>query len=117
MATTFSQLWDEIKTAALNEVQSVKNIIVQWEGRIVPTIEADLVTVLSQFKSLAVNMVTTLAAAEFANLTGGQKQTITVNTIIQSALAAGKPVALQDAQLLAQQAYQAVKAAVADVTK
>lgn len=117
MASTFSQLWEEIKTTALNEVQSLKNTIIQWEGRIVPTVEQDLVLVLAQFKSLAVNMVTTLAAQEFANLTGGQKQTITVNTIIQSALAAGKPVALQDAQLLAQQAYQAVKQAVADVSK
>jgi hypothetical protein len=117
MANTFSDLWDEIKTAALNEVQSLKNTIIQWEGRLVPTIESDLVLVLSQFKSLAVNMVTTLAAAEFANLTGGQKQSITVNTIIQSALNAGKPIAIQDAQLLAQQAYNAVKSAVADVTK
>jgi len=112
MANTFSELWEEIKTAALNAVQTVKADLIQWEHAAVPEIEKDLVLVLSQLKSLAVNMVTTLATAEFANLTGGQKQTITINTIIQSALAAGKPVALQDAQLLAEQAYHAVKSAV-----
>lgn len=112
MANTFSDLWDEIKTAALNVVSTIKADLVQFEHNAVPVIEADLVLVLSQFKSLAVSMITTLATAEFANLTGGQKNTITVNTIIQSALAAGKPIALQDAQVLAQQAFNAVTYAV-----
>ena len=53
-----------------------------------------------------------LATAEFANLTGTQKNAITVNTIVQSAIAAGKTLALQDAQMLAQQAYHAVATSV-----
>lgn len=112
MATTFSELWDEIKTAALNEVQVVKNDLVQWEGKIVPVVETDLVTVLSQLKGLAISLVTQFATAEFANLTGVQKQAITVTSLVQSAIASGKTLAVQDAQVLAQQAYNAVQYAV-----
>lgn len=108
MATTFSELWEEIRTAALNEVQSLKNTLVQWEHNAVPVVEADLVLALGQFKSFAVNMITTLATAEFQNLTGGQKNAITVQTILSAAKSAGKDLAVQDAQLLAQQAYNAV---------
>lgn len=113
MATTFTELASEIETAALNAVQSLKNTLVTWEHTLVPVVESDLVLVLSQFKNLAISMVTTLAAQEFANLTGTQKNTITVQTVLQAALAAGKPIAQQDAQLLSQQVYNAVVSAVA----
>lgn len=112
MANTFSELWDEIKTVALNVVQTIKADLVQFEHSAVPVIEEDLVLVLNQFKSLAVGLVTTLATAEFQNLTGGQKNTITTQSIFQAALAAGKPIAEQDAALLAQQAFNAVLYAV-----
>ena len=108
MATTFSELWEEIKTAALNVVQTVKADLVQWEHNAVPVIEQDLVLVLSQFKAFAVNMIVTLATEEFQNLTGAQKNTITVASIVSAAKSAGKDLAVQDAQLLAQQAYNAV---------
>jgi hypothetical protein len=107
-ATTFSQLIEEIKTEALNLWQGLKTEVLTFEHNIVPVIEADLVLVLSQFKGLATSMIMTLATQEFANLTGGQKNTITVNTIIEAAKAAGKPIVAQDAQLLAQQAYNAI---------
>lgn len=112
MATTFTELASEIEIAALNAVQSLKNTVVGWEHTLVPVIESDLVLVLSQFKGIAINMVTTLAQQEFANLSGTQKNTITVQTILQSAIAAGKPVAQQDAQMVAQQAFNAVVSAV-----
>lgn len=111
-ASTFTELFDEIKTVALNEVQSLKNTLVSWEHTLVPVVESDLILILSQLKGIAVSMITTLAGQEFANLTGGQKNTITVQTILQSAIAAGKPVATQDAQMLAQQAFHAVVSAV-----
>lgn len=111
-ATTFTELLSEIETTALNAVQSLKNSVVTWEHTLVPVVESDLVLVLSQFKSLAVNMVTTLAQEEFANLSGTQKNKITVETILQSAVAAGKPIAQQDAQMVAQQAFNAVISAI-----
>jgi hypothetical protein len=115
MATTFSELWAEMKTEALNIWQSVKAEAVTLEHNLVPAIESDLVTVLSQFKGVALNTVMSLAGAEFANLTGTQKNAITVNTIVQTALATGKAVALQDAQLLAQQAYNGLTTTVDSV--
>ena len=108
MANTFVELIEEIKTEALNLWQNLKGQALSFEHSIVPVIEQDLVLVLGQFKSLATNMIMTLAQAEFANLTGGQKNIITVNTIVEAAKAAGKPILLQDAQLLAQQAYNAI---------
>lgn len=112
-ATTFAELWDELKTDALNAWQVVKSDVQQWEGAIVPVVKADLVTVLGQFKTVALNTVMQLATAEFANLTGAQKNTITTNTIVQAALANGKQIGIQDAQMLAQQAYNGLGAAVA----
>lgn len=114
-ATTFSGLWDDLKTEALNAWQAVKNDAVALESKLVPVVESDIATVLSQFKSVAINTVMTLATAQFANLTGAQKNTITVNTVVQSALAAGKTVALQDATMLAQQAYNALASTVGTV--
>lgn len=105
MANTFAGLWDEIKTEALNFWQSIKNDAVTIEHNLIPIVEQDLALLLSQFKSLAVTMVTTLATQEFQNLTGGQKNTITVNTIVAAAKSAGKTIAAQDANLLAQQVY------------
>lgn len=112
MVNTFNDLFEEIKTAAFNAVQSLKGKLVQFEHAAVPVIEQDLLILLNQFKGLAVNLVTTLAQAEFENLTGTQKNTITVQTILASVKSSGKDIAVQDAQLLAQQAFNAVKFAV-----
>lgn len=108
MANTFSGLWDELKTEALNTWQAIKNDIVSLEHTLVPVVEQDIALVLSQFKGVAVQMIMTLAQAEFANLSGTQKNAITVATIVNSAKAAGKQLAIQDAQLLAQQAFNAL---------
>jgi hypothetical protein len=112
-ATTFAQLWDELKTEALNVVQNMKAEFKAFEAKAVPVLEADLALVLSQVKGVAVTTAATLATAEFANLTGGQKQTITVNSILQTAIALGKPIAQQDAQMLAQQAFHGTQDAIA----
>lgn len=106
--TSFAALWDELKTDALNLWQSVQGKAVAAEAKIVPVIEQDIMLVLSQFRSVATNMVMTLATAEFNNLTGAQKNTITAATIVSAAKAAGQSVLQQDAQMLAQQAYHAV---------
>lgn len=108
MANTFAGLFDELKTEALNAWQSIKNDVVALEHTLVPVIESDITIVLSQFKGVAVNLILTLAQAEFANLTGTQKNSITVSTIVSAAKSAGKTIAVQDAQLLAQQAYNAL---------
>ena len=107
-ATTFTELWAELKAEATAAWASVKGEVTIIEHNIVPVVESDIATILSQLKAAAVNTVMTLAQQEFANLTGTQKNTITVNTIVQSAIASGKTILTQDAAVLAQQAYQAV---------
>lgn len=106
--TSFTSLWEELKTDALNIWQSVQGKAVAAEGKIVPIVEKDIMLVLSQFRGIATSMVMTLATAEFNNLTGGQKNTITAATIMQAARSAGQVVLQQDAQMLAQQAYHAI---------
>lgn len=112
-ATTFAQLWDELKTEALNVVSNLKAEFISFEKKAVPVAEADISAILSQLKGIAVSTVTTLATQEFANLTGGQKTTITANSIMQTAIAIGKPIGQQDAAMLAQQAYYGFNDAVA----
>ncbi len=114
-ATTFTELWEEIKTEALNIWQGVKNEALVLEHTLVPTVEADIVLVLSQFKSVALDTVMALAQQEFANLTGTQKQDITVQSILGAAKNAGKVIVQQDAVLLAQQAYQGLASTVSTV--
>lgn len=111
-ATSFSQLLENLKTAALNAWESLKNTAIAIEHDIVPVIEQDIALVLSQFQGVAVNTVLQLASSAFSNLSGSQKNLITVNTIVQAAIANGKQIAIQDAQMLAQQAYNAVASAV-----
>ena len=112
-ATTFAQLWDNLKAEAVTEIAKLKADAVAFEANIVPTIEADIVTVLDQFKSLAINTVLKFAQAEFANMSGEEKLGNVVTTVVQAAESAGKSIALGDAQTLAQQAFNAVSGALA----
>lgn len=107
-ASTFTQLWEELKTDALNAWQHVQSEVLVIERNLVPVIEQDLILVFSQVKTTAINMILTLATQEFQNLTGGQKNTITVQTVLAAAKTAGKELALQDAQLIVQQSYNAL---------
>jgi hypothetical protein len=110
----FSGLCDELKTEALNAWENLKSkgeaevqLIAKGLG---PVIVAEAATVLSQFKSVAISTVMMLAQAEYANLTGAQKNGITANTILQAAAASGKALALDDAKTLAQGAFDALTA-------
>lgn len=105
---TFAEFCDELNTEALNAWQAVKNEAATLAAEFEPVVEADLIALFAQLKTIAINTVMQLAQLEFNNLTGAQKNSITVNTIVQAAIAAGKTVAIQDAALLAQQAYNAV---------
>lgn len=107
-ATTFEGLWEEIETDALNAWQNIKNEAVVLEQKFVPVIESDLTGVLSQLKTVAVQLVLALAGQEFANLTGTQKSAITTASILANAKALGTPIVAQDAAMLAQQAYNGV---------
>jgi len=107
-ATTFAGLFTDLKTEATAFVKSLEAGAIALEHTIVPVVESDIATVLSQFKTVALNTVMSLASAEFNNLTGAQKNAITTNTIVQAAVASGKTIAQQDAQMLAQQAYNAL---------
>lgn len=108
MANTFEDLWTELKTDAAAEWDVIKAKAVEIEHTIVPVIEADVVAVLSQFKTLAIQTILDLAKAEFAALTGAEKQSNVVTTVFQAAEAAGTTIAIQDVRMFAQQAYDAV---------
>lgn len=111
--TTFAGLWEAFRTAALNAVQAIKAEFVTAEAKAVPVIQADAILFFDQLKGVAVNIATTLATQEFQNLTGTQKNKITIASIKGAAIAAGKPLLDQDATMLAQQGYYAVQEAIA----
>lgn len=117
MASTFAELGAELIADAEAAWQKIKDTAIEIEHNIVPVIEADIVAVLSQFKQLAIDTVLNFAQAEFNNLTGAEKQSNVVTTVFQAAEAAGKNMAIQDARLLAQQAYDAVKATASSLQK
>lgn len=108
MTNTFEELWTELKADAEAEWNALKAKAVEFEHTIVPVIEADIVAVLSQFKTLAIQTVLNLAQAEFNALSGAEKQSNVVTTVFQASEAAGKAVAIQDVRMFAQQAYDAV---------
>lgn len=117
VATTsvgFVSLFDELKTEALNLWENLKNTAAAEVNLVVselgPVVKSEVAVVLSQLKSLAINTVVSLAQTEFSNLTGDQKHSITVNTIVQAALVQGKTLALHDAAVLAQGAFDALAA-------
>lgn len=115
MAVTFAELGQELVADAKAAWAKLKAEATEIEHDIVPVAEADIVAVLSQFKQLAIDTVLKFAAAEFGSLTGNEKQGNVVTAVIQAAEAEGKTIALQDAAMLAQQAYDAVKTAAAGV--
>jgi signal transduction histidine kinase len=65
-ATTFSELAAELKAEAIAAWDAVKAEAVSIEHTIVPVIEADIATVLSQFSGLAVQTVLNFAKAPSA---------------------------------------------------
>lgn len=109
MATTFAQLWDETKAEAQKLWQEAKDEVKAFENAFVPKAEADLAAAGSQFASFALQMAWTLAGQEFANLTGGQKNTITITAVKAAAIQAGAPLLEGVANKLAEDAYQALK--------
>lgn len=117
MASTFAELAHDLIETAERAWEAIKAEAIDFEHRIVPVIEADIVAVLGQFKQLAIDTVLNFAKAEFDNLTGAEKHSNVVTTVFQAAEAAGKQVAIQDVRMFAQQAYDAVKATAASLQK
>lgn len=113
MASTFADLWTELKAEASAEVAKLKADLVSIEHNILPVIETDVATVLSQFKGLAISLVVQFAGDAFKAVSGEEKLGTVVTAVYQAAVGAGKTLAIQDAQLFAQQAYNAVATAVA----
>lgn len=109
---TFSSLFEELKTEALNKWEALKSEaahdVAIIAANLGPVVSAEAKVVLSQFKAIAIDTVVMLARAEFASLSGAQKNSITANTIMQSAVASGKTVLLSDAASFAQDAFDAL---------
>jgi hypothetical protein len=113
MATTFAGLWDELKAEAAAEVANLKTDAKVLEANIAPVVESDVATVLSQFKALAISLVTQFAGDAFKAVSGEEKIGTLVTAVYQAAVGAGKNIAIQDAQMFAQQAFNAVAVALA----
>ena len=107
-ATTFAELWTELKADAVAAVAAVKADAIAIEQQIVPVIESDIVLLLGQFKQVAVAAVLSAASQ---GLTGNEKLGTVVTAVFQAAEASGVTIALNDAQMFAQQAYNAVATA------
>lgn len=110
MASTFSDLWTELKADAAAEWATIKAEAVQVENSIVPVVEADLVAALSQFKQLAITTVLNLAKSEFDVLTGQEKQSSVVTTVFQAAEEKGVQLGISDVRGFAQDVFTAVAA-------
>lgn len=108
---TFSSMFADLKTEAVAEWEKLKGEaaadVAYIAASLGPVIKSEAAVVLSQFKTVAIQTVIMLARQEYATLTGAQKNGITANTILQSAYASGKSVALQDAATFAQDAFDA----------
>lgn len=113
-ATTFVELWNELKADAAAAVKAVEAKAVELEHYIVPVIEADLAMAFSQLKSVAIQAVMEAATL---GLTGNEKLGTVVTTVYQHAEANAINIGLTDAQLLAQQAYNAVATSLNQPTK
>lgn len=102
----------ELKTEALNFFQNAKqaalNVFQNSVRAVEPVLQAEALAAMSQLKTLAINTVGMLAQSEFSNLTGGQKQTIAVGTVMQGAVAQGKQLLVGDAVQFVQAAYNAL---------
>lgn len=105
----FQNFLEEMKTDALNFFQNTKmqveHVFMESVKEVTPIISAEAVVVMGQLKTLALNTVAMLAQSEFANLTGSQKQTISIGTVVQGAIAMGKQLAIGDAAQLIQAGY------------
>lgn len=108
MASTFEDLWSELKSDAAKEWETIKAGAVEIEHNIVPVVEADLVAALTQFKQLAISTVLNLAKAEFNVLTGQEKQSSVVTTVFQAAEAQGVQLGISDVRGFAQDVFTAV---------
>lgn len=111
--STFADLWTELKQDAEAAVSAAKADLLALEQNIVPVIEADLVAVFNQLKDIAISTVLDLASSA---LSGKEKLSTVVTTVFQTAEAQALSIGLDDARLLAQQAYNAVAAAVGKST-
>ncbi len=111
MATTFAGLWDELKADAAAEVARLKSGAKALEANLAPVVESDVAGVLSQFRGLAISLVTQFAGDAFRTVSGEEKIGTLVTALSQAALGAGKAIAGEGARMFAQQAFHAVAAA------
>lgn len=110
MTTTFAQLAADLEAEAKSVLANIETGLSTIEANIVPIIEQDVATVLGQFKTLAVQTVLQMAQGVNAALSGQEKLGTVITTVIQAAEAAGLQIALEDATMFSQQAYNAVAA-------
>lgn len=110
-ATTISGFFEEMKAEAAAKLKALEaegSAVVQRISAAGAAMEKEIVKDFGEFKSLAIDTVTQLAEEGYEFLTGDEKNTRTVATILKAASDKGIQMAVADAQVLAQLAYRAV---------
>lgn len=104
----FSDLITRLEADAKAEWQRVEAAGEQIVQELVPVVEDAFSSAVADFGQLAVATVISFMKAEFAVITGQEKQGNVVTALIQTAEAQAKTLAIGDAQALAKSAYLAV---------
>jgi hypothetical protein len=110
-ATTFGGFFEELKAEAAAKLKALEDSGSALFHRIADAgaaMEQEVVKDFGEFRSLAVDTVMQLQEEAYEFLTGDEKNTRTVATILRDAEAKGIAMALADAQVIAQLAYRAV---------
>lgn len=104
----FRDLIAQLEGFAATEWKKVEAEGRQIEQELVPVLEDGFAKAVADFGQLAIQLAVSFMSAEFAALTGGEKNGRIVTTLVQEAERQSKALAIQDAQALAKNAYLAV---------
>lgn len=95
--------WDNLKTDAMNFWQTVEGDAVTIGKNLAAVVKADVPIILKQLEPICYNLVAGFAAAEFSQLTGGQKAAAVDTALLATAKAQSLALLPQDAAMLRQQ--------------
>ena len=110
-ATTIGGFFEELKAEAAAKLKALEDAGSAVVHRIADAgtqMEQEIIKDFREFKSLAIDTVSQLEEEAYEFLTGDEKNTRTVATILKAASDKGIQMAVADAQVLAQLAYRAV---------
>jgi len=100
-----------LAAAAAAEWAKIKAEGIVIEQELVADAKTTFATVVEQFGPLVMSTISNLATAEFASLTGGEKQNLAVTTVVDKAAQSGIVLLAEDATALVKNGFEAFQAA------